>query len=308
MTLVEKYRALADDSRLKLLAALREGPFNVQELTFILGLSQPTVSHHLKVLERAGMVEARREGTWSYYSLAAGGSSPSAAARVLDGALELFEQEGLTNGAQSLRVRDVLASRSESSLRYFEQVNPEAEDKLGVSGVGRVPFDDLRRAIPLEGVLADLGCGAGLLLKGLLPRQGKTIGVDYSRKMLSQASRYLSAFEDSCELKQGSLESLPLGDQSIDVALLSMVLHHVAQPERALAEVRRVLTPGGRFVLVDLVAHGNENFRQQFSDLWLGFELERIVDLVRSAGFTVAAPQTYDGSPASFLLWATREG
>ena len=71
---------------------------------------------------------------------------------------------------------------------------------------------------------------------------------------------------------EGALEALPLGDASLDVAVLLLVLHHVADPARALREVRRVLRPGGRLLIADMRAHMRAEYQQQMGHVWLGFD------------------------------------
>ncbi len=66
---LRKLKALSDSTRLKLLAMLMKKPLCVCEMTYALGLSQPTISRHVKQLEDAGFVESRREGTWTIYSI-----------------------------------------------------------------------------------------------------------------------------------------------------------------------------------------------------------------------------------------------
>ena len=62
------FKALADNTRLRLIAILDRGEFTVQELVEVLGMGQSRVSRHLKILTEAGVVRAKREGTWAYYS------------------------------------------------------------------------------------------------------------------------------------------------------------------------------------------------------------------------------------------------
>jgi ubiquinone/menaquinone biosynthesis C-methylase UbiE len=119
------------------------------------------------------------------------------------------------------------------------------------------------------------------------------VAVDESPDMLEAARRRVEspgsgtpdAGTGSVELKEGRLEALPLGDASLDVALLFLVLHYVAEPARALAEARRVLRPGGRLLVVDMVAHGRSEYRDRMGHLWLGFERGQVEGWLEAVGF-----------------------
>ena len=73
-------------------------------------------------------------------------------------------------------------------------------------------------------------------------------------------------------------------DARLDAATMMMVLHHVPEPERALAEVARVLAPGGLLILVDMLPHDREEYKQQMGHVWLGFSDDHLRRLLRLAG------------------------
>src|SRR5204862_4324018 len=116
------------------------------------------------------------------------------------------------------------------------------------------------------------------------PFVGHVVAVDASAAMLEAARHRLHGF-DNVDLRRGELESLPIEDRALDAATLMLVLHHVAAPERALAEVARVLAPGGRLLIVDMLPHDRENYRQQMGHVWLGFSDEHIRRMLAGAGF-----------------------
>jgi ArsR family transcriptional regulator, arsenate/arsenite/antimonite-responsive transcriptional repressor len=78
-TFVKVMKALSDPNRVKVLKMLQRGTMCVCKIQDALGIAQPTVSKHLKILEDAGLVSRRKEGLWAHYSLTDGGQSPYAA-------------------------------------------------------------------------------------------------------------------------------------------------------------------------------------------------------------------------------------
>jgi ubiquinone/menaquinone biosynthesis C-methylase UbiE len=78
---------------------------------------------------------------------------------------------------------------------------------------------------------------------------------------------------------------VPIADGSIDLAFLSQALHHAQHPERAVAEAWRILKPGGRIVVLDLLRHGFEDAREMYADLWLGFSEVDVRRFLEQAGF-----------------------
>ena len=102
--------------------------------------------------------------------------------------------------------------------------------------------------------------------------------------MLQAAKKRLHGF-DNVELRRGDLEALPIDDARLDAATLALVLHHLPEPERALAEVARVLKPGGRLLIVDMLPHDRESYRQQMGHVWLGFSEEHVRRILDESGF-----------------------
>src|SRR6202030_521771 len=148
----------------------------------------------------------------------------------------------------------------------------------------RVHLAALAALADADSVAGDLGCGTGQMSAALAPFVGRVIAVDASAAMLQAAKRRLSAF-DNVDLRRGELEALPIDDTRLDAATLMLVLHHVPEPERALAEVARVLKPGGRVILVDMLPHDRDSYRQQMGHVWLGFSDDQLHRLLGDAGF-----------------------
>ena len=304
MNISEGFKALADSSRVNLAVALRGAELNVQELTQITGLSQSMVSHHLRLLQQGGIVKQRREGTWVYYSLvSADDSAPTEVGPILIRALDELVDIGAVEEAKDLNreVSRAMQARGERSLKFFES-KPEQDLLVGNSGLEAVPLSALHSAVPSEGVLLDLGCGDGLLLEKLLPRKGSIVAVDYSKRMVQRTKQRLKPYGAAVQVKQSQIEGTDLKDRSVDVALLSMVLHHAAEPLAVLREARRVLKTKGKLVVIDLLKHGNEKFRNERADLWLGFEPTELKRELSKLGFVRVKSKKFKESNAGFLL------
>jgi ubiquinone/menaquinone biosynthesis C-methylase UbiE len=98
-----------------------------------------------------------------------------------------------------------------------------------------------------EHTALDVGCGPGTDLPAMAARSGAVIGVDADPAMVGEAARRTAGL--AVEVRQGDAHALPLEDASVDRARIDRVLHLVADPAVVLAELRRVLRPGGRAVL-----------------------------------------------------------
>jgi ArsR family transcriptional regulator len=157
-------------------------------------------------------------------------------------------------------------------------------------------------------VVGDLGCGTGHISTALAPSVLRVIAVDESGPMLA-AARARLADTPNIDLREGHIESLPLEDTSLDVAILFLVAHFITDPARAMQEVRRVLKPGGRLLLVDLLPHDREDLAAQ-GHIWQGFSQDQIADWLSTAGFTAVRyrpmAQTNDRTPGLFVSTARK--
>ena len=158
--------------------------------------------------------------------------------------------------------------------------------------------------IPSSTTLLDVGCGTGALLERVLPRKGKTIGVDNSPAMLAEASRSLGDKASGADFRLGSLEHLPVANATIDFAVACMVLHHSADPVEALNDLARTLKTEGSLLVVDLTPHHDERMREQFSHLWLGFDPKEFRKWLVGAGFETKKVSLFGARNEIFLIEA----
>ncbi len=133
--------------------------------------------------------------------------------------------------------------------------------------------------------VADVGTGTGFVAAGIAPRVARVIAVDNSPAMLGVARENLGELGvANVELIEGDVTALPLEDESVDAAFANMVLHHAEAPAAMLAEMTRVVRPGGVVAIVDEVEHPYGWMREEHADAWLGFTREQIDGFVREAG------------------------
>ncbi|MGE0160931.1 MAG: ArsR/SmtB family transcription factor [Gemmatimonadales bacterium] len=306
--ILERLSALGDETRVRILALLEGSELTVTELAFVLQAPQPSVSRHLKTLAGEGWVEARVEGRNRHYRLA---PDLDDAAREVWRIVREELREGGVYAADVERARVVLDRRRLRSEEFFARA-AERWDEVREGLFGRTA-----NLVPLLGLIrgdwtvADLGVGTGSLAETLAPFAGRVIGVDRSEQMLAAAALRLARAKN-VELRRGELERLPLADGEVDLAILALVLHHVVEPPRALAEVRRSLRAGGRVLLLDMRIHDRGPlYAEQMGHVWPGFEPERVAGWMSDAGFsdvrTIALPPDRDANgPLLFLASAVK--
>lgn len=306
--LVERLASLADPVRLRLLALVEARELAVSELGEVLQLPQSTVSRHLKVLAGLGWVVARSERTANFYRMANG--------ELSEGARDLWrlsrgELAGWTELEHDrLRLERVLAARRSDARAFFAGVASEW-DRLRTELYGdRFTAEAIAALLPADAVIADLACGSGAVTALLAPAVGRVIAVDASPEML-RAARARTKGLANVELRRGDLAALPVEDASCDAALLLLALTHVADPARAAGELARILRPGGRAVVVDLLRHDRDAFRRQMGQLGNGFEPAELAALLAAAGLDAVrcrplAPEPKAKGPALLIATGTR--
>jgi len=299
---------LADATRSRMLLLLDRNELTVSELCSVLQLPQSTVSRHLKTLLDAGWVTSRKEATSRYYTLMADSRGP--AARRLW--VVLRDQFGSSAAADqdARRLKTVISGRQAKSREFFESAAGQW-DKLREELFGRAShLQALPGLLDPRWTVGDLGCGTGHAASALAPFVQRVIAVDRSGEMLQAARRRLRGCAN-VEVRRGELESLPIGDAELDAATLLLVLHHLSGPADALREAARVLKPGGRILICDMLPHDHEEYRQQMGHVWLGFGEAQINGLLADTGFSDVrivplASNTAAKGPALFVASAVK--
>ena len=305
------YRLLGDDARLRLLRLLAGERLNVSELTSILGLAQSGVSRHLGMLKEAGLVAEQREGVYTWYRLSARLQDADNGFGPLWPLLQAqFEAtgQGPDGRADDARLEEVRRLRKEN---FDQHSGPDTRERQLVPGRSWAAW---ARALghllpPLR--VADLGCGDGYLTIEASRWAARVIAIDRSRPVLERAMALAKRRGvRNITWRQGGIERVPLRDATVDVAILSQALHHAQDPERALSEAARIVSPGGHVLLLDLREHQQEWVTERLGDRWLGFSEEALEKLLAGAGLkevkvTVGARRP--GDPFTVLIASGRK-
>ena len=306
--ILDHLSALADTTRSRVLLLLDRHELTVSELCNIVQLPQSTVSRHLKALADSGWIAARAEGTSNLYAMTRDDLDPSARRLwVL-----VREQVGSTPGAahDQRRVQAVLADRRTKSQEFFSSSAGQWDRMRDELFGERFHLSALSAFADADWTAGDLGCGTGQMTAALAPFVRRVIAVDASAAMLQAAKRRLQGF-DNVELRRGELEGLPIDDARLDAATMALVLHHLPEPERAIAEVARVLKPGGRALVLDMQPHDRESYRHQMGHVWLGFSDEHVRRILAGSGFAdirivALSPDAKSKGPGLFVATAKK--
>lgn len=302
LPLADHFQALADPTRLRILALLRLMELSVGELAQVLGQSQPRVSRHLKILADAGVLERRKEGSWVFLTLAE--------AERVEPMFALIDRWGDSAtealfASDAARTESVRAERSEAANRYFAG-HAEVWDQIRSLHVAE---SEVERAIDRAlgrralGRLVDIGTGTGRMIELFGPRAAHAIGIDRSSEMLRLARAKLESAGISSSLRQGDMYALPLADEAADNVIIHQVLHYAHSPASAIAEAARVLAPGGTLLVVDFAAHEREDLRERDAHIRLGFEDEVMAGWFAAAGLTVDHVEHLEGGELTVTLW-----
>jgi ubiquinone/menaquinone biosynthesis C-methylase UbiE/DNA-binding transcriptional ArsR family regulator len=279
-SIVKILRVVADSNRLRILLLLQGEELSVAELQEILAMGQSTISTHLSQLKQAGLVEDRRTGKSSLYKL-----KIDPAESILEGLLKQAKSEIPEASPDRAAMRRVVKKRQDKMRSFFDSV----AGRLGKDYVPGKSWKGVAEALlrlmpPL--IIADLGAGEGAFALLLAERATKVIAVDTSARMIEvgreQAQRH---GVKNVEYRLGDMEELPIEDAEVDLVFFSQSLHHALHPERAVHEASRILRPGGRLVILDLVRHRFEEARELYADEWLGFGETELETMLEKAGF-----------------------
>ena len=281
MDILKSLRLLGDKGRVRILRLLAKEELSVAELQEILGAGQSGISMQLAQLKQAEFVEARRSGQKSLYRLAI----PPGMGAILAEVLEKSADEIAETAHDDEGLRLLLDRRKDHLRNYFDELAGRFGKNYVPGRSWKALSEMLLRLLPPL-VIADIGAGEGTMALLLSQSAEKVIAVDSSSKMVEYGQGLVERNGiANLEYRLGDMEDLPLKDGEADMVLMHQSLHHALHPSQALAEARRVLRPGGRIALLDLLRHDFEAARELYADVWLGFSQVQLMGLLRDAGF-----------------------
>ena len=280
-------KSAGDPLRLQVLRALRTDSYGVLELSHIFDVAQSGMSHHLKVLARAGLVTTRKEGNSAFYrrhNPATGGS------RLHQVKLAIFaaaDELMLPDVAQK-RLGDIHQQRAEASRNYFRenaQAFREQQDLIAEFGVYSEHVAQALQHCVHRGKALEIGPGIGEFLPQLAAQFEQVVALDNAQEMLDKAQALSAAqqlnnidfvFNDTAYCQENL--------DTFDCVVTNMVLHHTPSPAQIFSDVVRCLRPDGVFIVCDLCPHDQDWARSACGDLWLGFDPLELDRWARSAG------------------------
>ncbi len=272
-------KLLSDPTRLRILRLLGEEELTVAELQQILGMGQSRTSAHLAQLKAEGLVSDRRAGKNIYYARA--GTVPDA----LGGLIERGGDELPEAPQDAAALKLVLGKRQDKAGDYFNQLAGKFGRTYVPGRSWRALAHGLLRLLPPM-VIADLGAGEGTLSQLLARTARKVIAIDNSPAMVDFGSKLAADHGlKNLEYRLGDIDNPPIKAGSVDLALFSQALHHAASPGKALAAARKILKPGGRLMVFDLLSHSFEQARTSYAHVWLGFSEVELLRLIEKARF-----------------------
>ena len=306
-SLLTGLRAAGEQTRLRILALCARGEWSVSELTKMLGQSQPRVSRHLKLMVEAGLLERMPEGAQVYFRI----SDQASASKLAQALVSLIPESDSGLQRDLSQLQQVREARTKRAQDYFQQVAKSWETIRSMHVPQQQLEDALLEVVGSEpvGDLLDIGTGTGRMLEIFADRVTRGVGVDLSSGMLAVARTNIDRIGlTHMHARQGDMYHLPIDDDSIDLAILHLVLHYSDDPTEVIREASRVLRTDGRLIVVDFAAHSEEYLRSEFEHRRLGFSDDEIYQYLIAAGISeLEDTRQLVGDPLTVKIWMARK-
>lgn len=294
------FRAIGEETRLRIMALLLRGELTVTEITQILGQSQPRVSRHLKILTEAGLVEKFREGSWIFCRIVT--PAPEATAAILSAVKTLNSSADRLIARDADRFVQSRQARSDAAGAYFEKNAAEWDRIRGLQIEESLVERRMRALLDAKrlGLFVDIGTGTGRMLTLFADAYEAGIGFDLSREMLAVARANLDqAGVTHAQVRLGDLFALPIESGTADAVCIHQVLHYLAEPAAAVKEASRLLKPGGQLIISDFAPHENEFLRDDHAHRRLGFPDEEVESWFDDSNLELRRVETLSPDSAS---------
>ena len=300
--LIAGLKAAGEPTRLRLLALCANGELSVTELTQILAQSQPRVSRHLKLMVEAGLLTRLREGSMVFYRIADQHPTASLARKLV----ELLPEKDPGLQRDMARFEKIRQKRAQIADTYFQE-NAAQWDKIRALHVPEAEVENRLLAIVGKERIPsflDIGTGTGRLLELFAPQVDQGLGIDLSSEMLTIARTQLEKHNlKHLQVRKSDMYTMPIDDQTIDLATLHLVLHYSQEPGAVIAEASRTLVTGGRLLIVDFASHEEEQLRIEHKHVRLGFHDDEIAKLMQQNQLALSNTETLVGNPLTVKIW-----
>ncbi len=276
-SMLKSLKLISDPTRLRILMLVENEALSVAELQEVLGMGQSRISTQLSQLKMEGLVSDERSGKNNIYTCT---GDPDLMEVARSAAAEVPEVAD-----DQAALRHLLRKRKDSSRAYFDELAGRFGKDYVPGRSWKALAEALIKVLNYQAV-ADLGAGEGTLAQLLAQRAEKVIAVDLSPKMVEFGQNLaIQHGLTNLEYRIGDIEDPPIENNSLDLAILSQALHHAERPQRALDAAFRILKPGGRLIVLDLLQHHFDEARELYADRWLGFSESELSAMLEKAGF-----------------------
>ena len=301
---LEILKALADSTRLRLLRLCNRSDLTVGNMTSILGQSQPSISRHLKIMDKAGLLERRNEGQNVYFRITRDVELLGLIEPILN---HLSPQDSVLTRDEE-RLHNTLAARAKIAHGYFAK-HAERWHKVrnfynDCNEAEQLFLTELSNEKTKPKHYLDLGTGTGQLLQAVAKHVQNATGIDISREMLTVARAMLDReqLRNAC-VQEADIYTLPFDKESFDAVGLYQVLHFLEEPGQAIKEASKVLCPKGKLIILDYAQHKHNELAQDFAHIWPGFSDEEIKDWLSAAGLELVKTAKTSKANPQVQLW-----
>lgn len=301
------FKASGDPMRLEILRVLRRDTFGVLELSQLFDMRQSGMSHHLKVLHKAGLLEPQREGNAIFYRRPLHLDSDKLTDQIIRQIFETVDQVSLPGHLQE-KIDAIRTQRADQSQAFFarhaEQFR-EQQELIAAFEMYAEPVAELLRQRSTKHnwqTALEIGPGEGAFLKVMSELAGHVVALDNSKDMLAKATRTcIDERLHNVDLIEGVTDTLLGRGDAFDLVVANMVLHHVPSPADIFLDAAALMNSGGCLVISELCSHDQDWAKQNCGDLWLGFEPEELTAWAADAGL-VAGEQLFIGLRNGFQI------